>query len=392
MSRLICSAFVALVSLSGWAQWTLRAPLPDGPRANAVSFVLNDLGYVAGGTHAELGDLLATVWAYDPSSDTWSAKAPLPNGGMSRSVGFSLNGKGYIACGSGDQAEVWRYDPQADTWTPMAGFPGGQRSGAVAFVIGSTAYITSGDSAGTFMTDLWAYDANDDTWEQRTGYSPDFGTREAVGFSLSGKGYVTTGYSAGAWLHCYDPGTDSWSFKASFGGGGRQLAATFVSNGLAYVGSGCNNNWNELFWSWWSYDPVADEWTIRSDGFSLAKSGTVGFAIGNKGYVCGGDALTSSAGVELWEFDTTAPIGVEESRVPAHTLTARFDAALHRVMITSSVPDRVRLMDATGALLSVHRIPQGVSALETRPLMSGLYLIQSESPGCSGAIRLVVAP
>jgi N-acetylneuraminic acid mutarotase len=69
-----------------------------------------------------------------------------------------------------------------------------------------------------------------DTWTQKADFGG--GIRElAVGFSIGSKGYIGTGL-AGAYplrrdFWEYDPATDAWTQKADFGGSGRQAAVAF---------------------------------------------------------------------------------------------------------------------------------------------------------------------
>src|SRR5580765_3677596 len=80
------------------------------------------------------------------------------------------------------------------------------------------------------------------TWTQKA----DIGTNnrfDAVGFSISGKGYVGTGYGGyydgyyqDFWE--YDPDLDAWTQKADFGGGIRRAAIGFSIGNKGYIGTG----------------------------------------------------------------------------------------------------------------------------------------------------------
>jgi N-acetylneuraminic acid mutarotase len=53
----------------------------------------------------------------------------------------------------------------------------------------------------------------------------------------------------------------------------------------------------------WEYNPQNDSWTRLAPLPALKRYGGVGFAIGGKGYVCGGITELHEASMELWEYD-----------------------------------------------------------------------------------------
>ena len=62
-------------------------------RANASSFVINGLGYLA------CGDNSTSVWQYNPSTDFWTEKTSLEASGRIDAIGFAANNKGYVMLG-----------------------------------------------------------------------------------------------------------------------------------------------------------------------------------------------------------------------------------------------------------------------------------------------------
>jgi len=90
--------------------------------------VVGGMLYVVGGADGiSTPGQLATVEAYDPSTDSWSTKAPLPAPTSSLSAG-TVNGVLYAVGGSGSSypyftGNVWAYDPANDVWTGVASMP-----------------------------------------------------------------------------------------------------------------------------------------------------------------------------------------------------------------------------------------------------------------------------
>lgn len=62
-------------------------------RANASSFVLNNLGYVV------CGDNSTSVWQYNPATDLWTEKTSLEASGRIDAIGFTVNNRGFVMLG-----------------------------------------------------------------------------------------------------------------------------------------------------------------------------------------------------------------------------------------------------------------------------------------------------
>jgi len=151
---------------------------------------------------------------------------------------------------------VYEFNPSDSSWTKKNDFPGAERyDGGVAFSIGSKGYVIGGGKMDwsndnySCLNDVWEYDPQSDTWVQKNDF-PGIGRREAISFSMNGKGYVLTGkysykdevvigairYLNDAWE--YDPGTDTWTQLPDLPGPARVAAAGGGSNNLIYVVGG----------------------------------------------------------------------------------------------------------------------------------------------------------
>src|ERR1044071_3179889 len=79
---------------------------------------------------------------------------------------------------------------------------------------------------------------------------------------------------------------DTWVQKADFGGVSRASAVGFSINTKGYIGSGYFYNGTlHVFKDFWEYDPLTDSWTQKANLGGVARSGAIGFSIGNKGYI-----------------------------------------------------------------------------------------------------------
>jgi N-acetylneuraminic acid mutarotase len=104
---------------------------------------------------------------------------------------------------------------------------------------------------------------------------------------------------------------DTWTQKADFGGVVREGAVGFSIGDKGYIAGGDNINLGQVYKDLWEYDPGTDTWTQKSDisgddlaGLDLA----VAFSIGSKGYVGTGRlSATATQGVKsFWEYDPAA--------------------------------------------------------------------------------------
>jgi hypothetical protein len=140
--------------------WTTKAPmpLPQQVSAGAINGILYAVGGLCGGSSCP-------VQAYDPATDTWTTKAPMPTARYGMGVGV-VNGLLYAVGGYGlpplpntQVATVEAYDPTTDTWTTKASLPGAQNYPGVGVING--ALYSVGDP------DLEAYDPVTGTWTAR---------------------------------------------------------------------------------------------------------------------------------------------------------------------------------------------------------------------------------
>lgn len=105
---------------------------------------------------------------------------------------------------------------------------------------------------------------------------------------------------------------DYWTQKADFGGGTRECAVAFSINGLGYVGGGLdslNNMYIEKS-DFWQYDPAINVWTQKSNIGTTPRPYSIGFSIGNYGYVGLGnvsDFLKYDPANNTWSQITTFP-------------------------------------------------------------------------------------
>lgn len=209
-------------------------------------------------------------------------------------------------------------------WLQRANFPGASRSRAAAFTIGDKIYVMGGYSAstGATMKDFWSYDIPTNTWLHKANF-PGPERYGAATFVVNGKGYISTGANDNGYLDDnwqYDPVTDNWIQKTGLPAGQaqhenqRREAFAFAIGNKGYLGGGDgwvfgpNSTTNYAFFDLWEYNPGIDAWAHISDlPDFLGRDMSIGVAFNGKAYVGLGCNVDQTSGWQsFWEYDPVA--------------------------------------------------------------------------------------
>jgi N-acetylneuraminic acid mutarotase len=225
--------------------WTSMAPMPT-PRWNVSVAALNGIIYAVAGSEGCFPP--STVFeAYDPSTNTWSTLAPFPSvNGVGTTGGTAIgaiNGLLYVAGGNTTlgansfQASLYAYDPVTNSWSAKASMPDVRDITAGAVLNGSLYVVGGADNAGTALS-TFVYDPASDMWSTKAALSePRVGLATAV---IGNKIYALGGQDgadAVSTLEVYDPAADTWSMLPSMPTSRTFLASAQV-NGTIYAISG----------------------------------------------------------------------------------------------------------------------------------------------------------
>ncbi len=230
-------------------------PFPGLGRTGAVAFSIGNFGYVGTGVDNN-GTRLADFYQYNPATNTWKRIADFPGTPRRDAVGFAIGNLGYVATGfdGNQQKDAYSYDPATNTWTKIASFGGVARSGAATFVIGTKAYVGCGNNNGVDQNDFWQFDQTTGIWTERTNFTDTALKRSyGVGFAINGKGYFAGSNAGIKSVYEYDPGTDTWTARADFGGVTRGYAVGWSIGNQGYLLTGANGPF--LYDDIWSFTP-----------------------------------------------------------------------------------------------------------------------------------------
>lgn len=293
-------------------KWDRRSDFDGLARSEATTFTIGDKGYLIGGYDGRkhLGDL----WEYDMERDFWTQKAPFPGSPRSSAVAVSVGGKGYFGTGYDGKDyynDFWEYDPATNTWTQKADFPGSARNDATAFALTDKGYVGSGYD-GNYQKDFYAYDPHSDSWEQIVSLGGSK-RRGATSFVIDNTAYVCTGINNGEYVKDfwkYDPSEGQWiqlrdiadssdsSYDNDYDSIVRIYGVSFVIGGQAYVTCGGAPGLNP---SSWRYSPGTDTWNEVAEFKASARTATVSFSNGSRGFVVTGKSGTSYFD-DIWEL------------------------------------------------------------------------------------------
>lgn len=231
--------------------WTQLADFPGTARNGATAFCIDRKGYVGTGQDGN-ENKLNDFWEYDVATNRWSRLADLPATARYGAVAFAVGGKGYIGCGYDGNylKDFYRFDPAAGSWEKIVSIGGSKRVNATAFVIDDRAYVCCGTNNGSYIDDFWRFDPVEEVWVQLRdiannsdeSYDDEYAiVREnGVAFVIDGQAYLTCGESgtirSDSWR--YDPDADLWEQVAKFKGTARTSTVAFSSGRRGFIVTG----------------------------------------------------------------------------------------------------------------------------------------------------------
>jgi N-acetylneuraminic acid mutarotase len=191
--------------------WTQKAVFPGHPRFSARGFVISDsLLYIGTGTYNSGADYLYDFWMYNPSNDTWIRKSDFPGNKRMGAISFEINDTGYLGGGLSDpytiKKDFWKYDPLMDSWSNISNFPDSATFCQVSFVLKNEGYVGTGYDLANFYISFYRYNPQNNFWTQIVS-PPAYVRANGIGFTLGKKGYIGAGWDN---ANCF---ADFWSFS-----------------------------------------------------------------------------------------------------------------------------------------------------------------------------------
>jgi hypothetical protein len=237
--------------------WTERAPYPIVTSGQAVASVGGNV-YSFGGIANNVA--IANAYKYSPATNTWTsiASLPAPRGWFSA----ASDGTYVYLLGGVDQnfnttATLWRYDPISNTYnTNLPSYTIPTYFHASAYLNGKI-YRIAGRAIGTdFHVEVYTIATN--TWSMAANYP--FANHSLMAAALGNYVYAGGGNASPDKTWRYDPSTDTWDDAAVADlPAGRSAAASGVYNGRWLLAGGDVNF--AISTSAIAWDPGTNTWS-----------------------------------------------------------------------------------------------------------------------------------
>jgi N-acetylneuraminic acid mutarotase len=291
--------------------------MPGGPRQETSVVALGGEIYALGGFNAS-AQVVSTVEAYDPGSNTWRARADLPFAlhhmnaavvGDRIFVVGALTGLGFV-----QNPNILEYDAQMDAWNGAGEMPAGtDRGSAGVCALGTKIYLAGGYRAGAALTMFSAYDTEAGSFESLPDLPNPLDHLAAV--CVNGVVYVIGGRNrsieattAAVWA--FDPTVGDWAERAPMPRPRGGFAGAAALEGRIYVFGGEGNGdpgSRGVFADADVYDPASDRWFMVT-AMITPRHGTAAAALGSHIYVPGGATQQAFGAVDVNEaFSPTGP-------------------------------------------------------------------------------------
>ncbi|MBE8722824.1 Kelch repeat-containing protein [Sphingobacterium pedocola] len=245
-------------AFNGAAWEEIAAEFSGDARRSAVGFAVNGKGYVGLGYNGTTA--LKDFHRYDPTTQSWEKVADFPGEARFGAVAFALGNYAYVGLGMTPTdktfSDFYKYDPSSDSWESVTNVPFTyKKSHAFAFVIGNKAYVGGGISNNQYPEEFHSFDGTN--WvtlnpirRDDSQYTYDLTRQNAATFAFGNYGYVVGGQKGSVlgnvWK--YDPASDSWTDKhqalTSAGASARESAVGFSLNGKGYITTGGTSSSN----------------------------------------------------------------------------------------------------------------------------------------------------
>ena len=236
--------------------WAEQAPYPVAIWGHAVASVGGNV-YSFGGIVNN--NAIANAYKYDPSTNTWSsiASLPAPRGWFSgTSDGTYIYLLGGVDQNFNTTATLWRYDPVSNTYnTSLPSYTIPTYFHASAYLKGKI-YRIAGRAIGTdFHVEV--YDIATNTWSMAANYP--VANHSLMAVALGNYVYGAGGNAFPDKTYRYDPNTNTWDDAAVADlPAGRTAAASGAYNGRWILAGGDVNF--AISTSAIAWDPITNSW------------------------------------------------------------------------------------------------------------------------------------
>jgi N-acetylneuraminic acid mutarotase len=227
-------------------RWTSKKPLPVGLHHVGIGVAGGHIYVIGGYKQAGLSAWgpVATVYAYNPVTDTWTEREPMPSPRGALSV-TEHEGKLYAIGGydrNANSAAVEVYDPVRNSWASLAPLPTPRDHLATATVSGKI-YAIGGRLNGDYHRNLSVVEVYDPATNQWKRVAADLPTARSgiTAAVVGGKAYVFGGEGADGTFReneAYDPTSVGWQTMAPMPTARHGLGSAVVQGRIHVISGG----------------------------------------------------------------------------------------------------------------------------------------------------------
>jgi N-acetylneuraminic acid mutarotase len=170
----------------GSGAWEAATSLP-GARHHSMAVVHDDRLYHLGGMDNSGFNPVATCWVLDPENG-WTEIAQLPEP-VGAGAAAMIDGVIYVAGGVAGGASLFAYDPSSDSWTSLAEL-GQQREHTAAVALDGKLWVLGGRWGPEMLSSVEIYDPVAGTWSPGPAMSE---ARSGFGATVIGGTIVVAG-------------------------------------------------------------------------------------------------------------------------------------------------------------------------------------------------------
>ncbi len=316
--------------------WTEQSPYPIAVSGNAVASQGGNV-YTFGGI-ANNG-AVANAYKYTPATNAWTpiASLPAPRGWFSAaSDGTYIYLLGGVDENFNTTATLWRYDPVSNSYnTSLPSYTIPTYFHASAYLNGKI-YRIAGAAIGTdFHVEV--YDIATNTWSMAANYP--FANHNLMAVALGSYIYAGGGNASPTKTYRYDPNTDTWddAVIADFPAG-RSSAASGAYNGRWLLAGGDVNfatSNSVIVW-----DPVTNTWNDLPN-MVQARDNLEGATAGQSFYAVAGDFGPGNPTNDNQQYTetcaTTTPTPTATATATAASTPTATPTATPTVTVTATV-------------------------------------------------------
>ena len=291
--------------------WAVKADMPTGRMALSTSAANGYIYAIGGRKGTDPIEILATVEAYNPRTNTWAKRSNMPTprywlstatvGGIIYAIGGTSSPYAFY---SKPLSTVEAYDPVTDTWTSKTDIPT-PRFGLSISVVDGIIYAFGGTRSNFLgLSTVEAYDPMSDTWTSKSDMPTGRGLLSTS--VAAGRIYAFGGFPNGSFIplskvEAYDPATDAWAEVADLPTP-RAVFSTSMVSGVIYAIGGSDKGSRNTFSGCSAveaFNPTTNTWAKAVD-MPTARARLSTTTLNGKIYAIGGG--------KYWPADALATV------------------------------------------------------------------------------------